>query len=365
MVKPSKSQTQRTSQPSQITIGLDIGDTYTHFCVLDAQGDVLEEGRFRTTPVAAQHWLTMHLPARVVMEIGTHSPWLSRLTTACGHETIVANPRRVRLIAASDTKTDRQDAECLARLGRLDPQLLSPIVHRSEHAQVDLTTLRSRDVLVRSRTQLVNHVRGTVKALGGRLPTCSTPSFVRQVTWAIPDALRSTLAPVLQQIDILSATIKQYDKTLTTLADAQYPETLPLRQVPGVGPITALCFVLTLEDPARFATSRAVGAYLGLRPKQRDSGARTPQLRITKAGDVMLRRLLVGSAQYILGPFGPDTDLRRWGTTIASRGGKNAKKRAVVAVARKLAGLLHHLWVTGETYVPRRMPETPPMPVAA
>ena len=123
-----------------------------------------------------------------------------------------------------------------------------------------------------------------------------------------------------------------------------------IARVAGVGPLTALAYVLTLEDPDRFAGSRAVGAYLGLRPKQASSGTRTPQLRITKAGDGMLRRLLVGSAHYILGPFGPDCDLRRWGLRLAARGGKNAKKRAVVAVARKLAVLLHRLWVTGDRY---------------
>jgi len=112
--------------------------------------------------------------------------------------------------------------------------------------------------------------------------------------------------------------------------------------------------VLTLEDPGRFRQSRAVGPYLGLCPRRDQSGGRDAQLRITKRGDAMLRRLLVSGAQYILGPFGPDTDLRRWGLRLAARGGKNAKKRAVVAVARKLATLLHRLWVSGATYQPLR-----------
>ena len=127
-----------------------------------------------------------------------------------------------------------------------------------------------------------------------------------------------------------------------------------LRQVPGVGALTALTYVLTLEDPARFADPRAVGSYLGLRPRQADSGDLSPQLHVTKAGDEMLRRLLVGAAHYILGPFGPDTDLRRWGLGLAARGGKRGKRLAVVAVARKLSVLLLRLWATGEAYEPLR-----------
>ena len=125
-----------------------------------------------------------------------------------------------------------------------------------------------------------------------------------------------------------------------------------MRQVKGVGPITALAYVLTLENPELFAKSREVGPYLGLVPKQEDSGESQPQLGISKTGDTMVRKLLVGSAQYILGPFGPDTDLRRYGLRLCERGGKNAKKRAAVAVARKLAVLLHRLWVSGEVYEP-------------
>ena len=125
-----------------------------------------------------------------------------------------------------------------------------------------------------------------------------------------------------------------------------------MRQVKGVGPITALAYGLTLENAEHFAKSRAVGPYLGLVPKQEDSGESQPQLGISKAGDTMVRKLLVGSAHYILGPFGPDTDLRGYGLRLCERGGKNAKKRAAVAVARKLAVLLHRLWVSGEVYEP-------------
>ena len=207
-------------------------------------------------------------------------------------------------------------------------------------------------MLVRSRTQLINHVRGTVKSFGHRLPKCSASSFHDKVADGIPELLREALEPILKTIASLSARIRDYERNLETLAQEHYPETELLRQVQGVGALTALAFVLTLEDPDRFEQSRAVGAYLGLVPGKDQSGEHDPQRHISGEGDEMLRRLLVGSAHYILGPFARDSDLRRHGMKIAERGGKNAKKRAVVAVARKLSVVLHHLWVSEEVYDP-------------
>ena len=335
-----------------LTIGLDLSDKTSEACVLDAAGEVVETFRVRTTPVALERALARFEPARVVLEVGTHSPWVSRLVTRVGHEGIVANPRRVRLIAENDSKSDDFDAELLARLGRIDPNLLAPIVHRGEQAQRDLVLLRSRDGLVRARSQLINQVRGFAKSLGSRLPASSAEAFPGRVRTVTTDDLFPGLATMLAMIEQLTAEIRRLDREIERLCTERYAETRLLRQVKGVGPITALAFVLTLEDPHRFARSRSVGSYLGLRPRQRDSGEQRPQLRITKAGDALLRRLLVTAAHYILGPFGPDTALRRHGLRIAERGGKAAKKRAVVAVARKLAVLLHRLWVTGEVYQP-------------
>jgi transposase len=200
--------------------------------------------------------------------------------------------------------------------------------------------------------QLVNHVRGAVKSFGGRLPKCPARSFHKNAAEHIPEALRPALGPILEQIGSLTERIRDYERQLETISEEHYPETDLLRQVEGVGPLTALTFVLTLEDPYRFEKSRSVGAYLGLVPARDQSGESDPQKRISKEGDEMLRRLLVGSAHYILGPFGKDSDLRRHGEKIASRGGKNSKKRAAVAVARKLSVLLQRLWVSGELYDP-------------
>jgi len=336
-----------------MTAGFDLGDKYSYLCLIDTEsGEVLEESRVRTTPEALERRFGSEWPLRIAIEVGTHSPWVSRLLEECGHEVLVANARKVRLIYGDKRKNDKLDAENLARLARLDPKLLYPLRHRGEASQAHLALIRSREALVGSRTQLINHVRGAVKSFGHRLPRCSARSFHKKVAEDLPKELMPALGPLLETIGELTARIREYERQLETICQEHYPETDLLRQVEGVGALTALTFVLTLEDPYRFEKSRAVGAYLGLVPGEDRSGESDPQQRISKEGDEMLRRLLVGSAHYILGPFGSDSDLRRHGEKIASRGGKNAKKRAAVAVARKLSVLLHRLWVTAEVYDP-------------
>lgn len=339
-----------------MTAGLDLGDKYSYLCVIDDDsGEVIEEGRLRTTPEAFEARFSGRDRMRVAIEAGTHSPWVSRLLEEqCAQEVLVANPRKTRLIYGSKRKTDKLDAENLARLARLDPTLLYPVEHRGEDSQAHLAVVRSREALVGARTKLVNHVRGAVKSFGARLPRCPAASFHKKAPEHVPEALLPALAPLLETIASLSERIRDYDRELEAIAAEHYPQTELVRQVPGVGALTALAFVLVVEDPGRFEKSRAVGAYLGLVPGKDQSGDSDPQERISKQGDEMLRRLLVGSAHYILGPFAKDSDLRRHGEKIAARGGKNAKKRAAVAVARKLSVLLHRLWVTGEAYEPLR-----------
>jgi len=236
----------------------------------------------------------------------------------------------------------------------MDPQSLFPINHRSVEVRQDLVAVRARDAVVAVRRDVINTTRGLVKGMGARLPKCSSASFPHKVEEVLPAEVREVLLPLVRLVETLSSCIQAYDERIEKVATEKYPHTELLRQVKGVGPLTSLAYVLTLEDPKRFTKSRDVGPYLGLVPKQEDSGDSQPQLRITKMGDMMVRRLLVGSAHYILGPFGPDTDLRRYGLRLSERGGKNAKKRAVVAVARKLAVLLHRLWVSSEVYEPLR-----------
>jgi transposase len=269
------------SRPS-MTVGIDLGDKYSHLCLIDTEsGEVLEEGRLRTTPEALRRrFSSEQQPMRIAIEAGTHSPWVSRLLEECGHEVLVANARKLKLIYANKRKTDEIDAENLARLARLDPKLLYPLKHRSEDSQAHLAIIRSREVLVGCRTQLVNHVRGAVKSFGSRLPKCPARSFHKKAAAHIPEALMPALGPILEQIGSLTGRIRDYERQLETISEERYPETELLRQVEGVGALTALTFVLTLEDPYRFAKSRSVGAYLGLVPARDQSGERDPQRRI-------------------------------------------------------------------------------------
>ena len=346
-------ESRKQGDSGRVTVGIDVSDRYSHFCVLGDDGEVIRERRVRTTEKELAATLAADPGAQVVMEVGPRSPWMSRMFAKLGHEVIVANPRQVSLIARSQRKNDRSDAEQLARLGRFDTKLLSPIRHRGAEAQADLQTLRSRDALVRTRTTLVNHVRGAVKAWGAALPRCTTPAFATRAREHLPEELRPALEPVLEAIGQLTRQIREADKQVEAMCD-RYSETGAVRQIVGVGPITALTFVLTIEDAWRFPKNRDIGAYLGLVPRSRESGDRQPQLRITKEGDAALRRVLTQAAHYVLGPFGPDSDLRRWGLRYAESGAGNAKKRAIVAVARRLAVLMLALWKSGEAYEPLR-----------
>jgi transposase len=342
----------KPTKGNRMTVGLDLGDRFSHVVVLGGEGELVEEGRVATQEASLRQRFAGCSPMRIALETGTHSPWVSRVLAQCGHEVLVANSRKLRLIYENPKKDDRVDALYLARVARLDPALLSPVEHRAATTQKDLALLRSRDALVSARTQLINHARGLVKSVGSRLPACSSRSFPKKVSESMPESLKPGLLPVVEAIASLNDRIKQLERQLAILCDTGYSQTKLLRQVSGVGPITSLAFVLTLEAPERFPKSRTVGAFLGLVPGRKQSGGSDPQRRITKCGDRCLRRLLVNAAHYILGPFGSDCDLRRFGLKIASRGGKNAKKRAAVAVARKLAILLHHLWRSSEVYEP-------------
>ena len=226
---------------------------------------------------------------------------MSRAIIETCHEVIVANPRQVALSYRNRRKNDRIDATVLARLARSDPELLYPIKHRGKQAQVDLALLRARDALIGSRTQLINHVRGVVKSHGERLPKCGADAFARKSAPAIPAYLMLAIDPVITQIAVLTASIKDCDREIEAMIEERYPEAALLRQVNGVEPLTALVFVLPIEDPARFPASRDIGAYLGLVPARKQTGASDPELHITKAGDTFLRKALAQAAQYVHG----------------------------------------------------------------
>jgi len=337
-------------------VGIDLGDQKSRVCIVDEQGVMASQEWVMTAPEAFFKRFRGEAKMDIAMEVGTHSRWASDLLGRCGHEVRVADARQLALITNSNAKSDKRDARTLARLLRADPRLLSPIEHRAEKLQMDLTVIRMRDNLIETRTRLVSSVRGVVKATGARLPNCETASFPHQVTDLIPVPLRPALAPMLEVIDQVNEEIYEYDCLLEHWARTRYAESSRLTQVKGVATLTALTFMLTVGDKERFSRTRDIGSFLGLRPRLDQSGESHPQLRITKAGDGLLRKTLVECAQYMLGPFGEDSDLRRWGLKMieAGNGSKRARQRAVVGVARRLAVLLMSLWKSGQSYDPLR-----------
>ena len=333
-------------------IGIDLGDRDAYYVCLD-EGEVnVEEGRVAMTRVAFERTFGSFEPTRIAIEAGAQSRWVAKLLEEMGHEVIVANPRQVSLISANTSKNDPNDAELLARLARVDPSLLSPLEHRGDAEQRVLLAIRARAQLVKTRTALMHSARGMLKSFGLRLPQAHSEDFVERARQAVPAELLSPLEGLFRIVGEVTKEILKYDELVEEIAGKQYPAVQRLREVPGVGTLTALTFVTTLGDPGRFAKSRDAGAFLGLRPRQRQSGGQNPQLSITKAGDIYLRSLLVQSAHCVLRQHAPDTALKRWGLKLCERGGANAKKRAIVAVARKLAVLLHKLWVSGEAFRP-------------
>jgi transposase len=355
MKKPTQhliAEVPRKRNQAELTIGIDLGDVWSHYCTLNQHGEVIDRGRFRTTPKAIEKWFVDVPHARIAMEAGVHSIWISEQLQELGHEVIVANVRELRAISHSDRKSDQVDAEKLARYARLDPNILRPIAHRTVEQQQALTLIRARALMVRLRTAAINAVRGLTKACGHRMPASATPCFAQRSMAAMPPGLGQALGPVLEQIAEMTVKIKQYDRQIQQLGQTEYPETQALLKVHGIGHLTALTFVLTLGNKERFKCSRDVGCYLGLRPMRSQSGEHDPQLGITHAGNAYLRSLLIECSNHILRPHGKDSALRQWGLHLAARGGKQARSKAVVAVARKLAVLLHRLWTTQEPYMP-------------
>jgi transposase len=333
-------------------IGIDLGDTLAYYACLSNTSELMEEATVRMTPAAFRKTFGAFEPTRIAIEAGAQSRWVATVLAELGHEVIVANPRQVELIAKNHNKNDSNDSKLLARLAHVDPLLLSPLQHRPEREQKNLLAIRARAQLVETRTALMHCLRGMLKGFGIRLPRSTSDCFLERCRTSVPAEFTCQLDGLFQVIAELTKQIEAYDEQVEQIAREQYPETARLRAIPGVGTLTALTYVLTLADPRRFRHSRDAGCYLGLRPKQQQSGGHNPQLGITKAGDSYLRKLLVQSAHCVLRDYAPDTALQRWGLALCVRGGKNAKKRAIVAVARKLAVLLHKLWVSGAAYQP-------------
>lgn len=347
----------------KITIGIDLGDREHRICVLNQLGAIEREYTIVNTREAFEFLVSQYPDARFVMEVGTHSPWISALLAGMNCEVIVGNARKLKAISAHERKCDELDARTLARIGRMDLNLLYPVKHVSQNALKDRLVISSRENLVSKRKELIQSIRGSVKTFGKRIDGGSPPTFpaaARIILSEEPEIL-ATLEPTLLAIEQMNQSIKELDKKIEQLSIEKYPVTALLRQIQGVGPITALAFILAVEDPARIDGTRDIGAYFGLVPRRDQSGEVDKQLGISKTGNPYMRKLLTQCAQYILGAHGPDCDLKRYGLRRAEQGkggtkkaAKGAKKKAITAVARKLSVLLLSLWRSGAEYDPFR-----------
>jgi transposase len=342
--------------PKAAVCGIDLGSRHSEICVLDAEGAVIERGRAATTPAALERAFGQREPLPIAIETGGQSNWVRRLLSDLGHEVIVADAKRVKLITDTHSKDDRRDARWLAQILLRWPELLKPVAPRSLESEQHRALLKARESLVEARVKLILCARGILAGFGRRLPAATSEAFARKTALLVPEPLREALQPALDAVAALGLQIRLYGRRVEQLCRTRYrPATKRMRSIQGVGPQTALAFTLELDDDAaRLRSSRAAGALAGLRPKRRESGQQQPELSITKTGNRMLRKLLVQCAHYILSR-GPDSCLKRWGLGLAARSGtKRGKRRAVIAVARKLAVLLHALWRRDEDFDPLR-----------
>ena len=333
-------------------IGIDLGDKKNNVCVLDKKGNIIKEFEFENTPEAFCEFLKPYKDSSIAIEASTHSLWVNKLLVGMGCKVYIANPRKIALISQNNMKTDKVDARLLARLVRSDPELLYPVTARDMTTQKDLTLIKSRHALVKARCGLISHVRGVIKPFGIRLPDDVTPDNIHEKAKHILDKEIFPAAKVfLEAIKLITTKIKVLDKQIASLIKKKYPEAKKLQTINGVGPITSITFVLLMGNPKRFKKSRDVGAYLGLIPRRDQSGEMDKSLSITKAGDNLMRTLLVNCSHYILGRFGKDNQLRRHGLKIMGQDkNKIRKKKAVIAVSRKLVVLMHSMLVSGEEF---------------
>ncbi len=336
---------------SKWVIGMDVSEKSIEFFFLRPDG---EGGLSKKEPNSPDTLakLCSEMPDRqgfmVVMENGTHSPWMSEYFQCHGVECYVGNARKLAAIWTSVQKSDRNDAEMLARLARADLKLFSPIRHAGRDQRAEFAVLKSRDRLVKCRTALINCVRGTLRSFGVDTSELTVEKFTSKAVGVMPKDLHPALDGMLVQIRMLETQIKDYDRKIERIGKRHEP-VQRLRQISGVGPVIALAYVLFVGDPQNYSSAGRVGAHLGIVPKRDQSGDVDKQLGITKAGNQMLRYLLAQGANYILSR-GPDCDLRRFGERICARGGKIARRKAKIAVARKLSKIMYVLWRNGADY---------------
>lgn len=341
------------STPSRaIVVGVDVSEKHLNLCEIDGDDAVCESRMANSSKKLLEHFQGK-AKRRIIIEVGAHTRWIAELLEQLGHQVLIVDPRRTKLISGSLYKDDRIDAMTLAMLGRDAPALLKTVPLRRLESQMVLTLVRARASAVKGRTRIVNTVRGVLKPYGYTIPKDSRgATFTAYIRETLDQALLRIVEPLLVLIETFNAQIKRYDDDVALVLPRLAPDTVHLTQINGVGALTVLYFVALIGDPHRFASNRDIGPYLGLCRKRQDSGDYKSELGITKAGDSLMRALLANCASYLLGPFGQDSDIRRWGLKKVGGGSRAEKKKAKIAVARKLAVVMLTLWKTGRPYTP-------------
>lgn len=335
-------------------VAIDVHDQYSQICVMNQDREVLVEAKVRTTRAALTEFFCNRARSRVIFETGPHALWIGELMTELGHEPVSCHPRRVRLIAESRNKNDRVDAEFLVRLSWSDLELIKPIQQRSRQTLEQRSVIRTRAALVETRKQLRTMLRGMVKPFGVRLPSSKVRALAAAAEAPLPAQVALSVDAILQTVGTIGEQIRRLDEQIEQTI-AVHPVATRLQTIPGVGPLVSAAFIYAIEDPARFA-ARDVGPYLGLTPPNRSSAGKKlrPKER-ARPGDPYVRALLVQAAWTLLNSRS-ESELAQWGRRLLERIGP---KKTAIAVARKLATVMHHLWLHSEDFCPHPKPNRP------
>ena len=339
-------------------VAIDVHDEYSQICVMNQARELLVEAKVPTTRVALSDFFRQREASRVVLEAGPHSLWISELLIELGHEPIVCHARRIRLIAESRNKNDRVDAQTLVRLSLSDLQLLRPIELRSRRTLDERSIVRTRAAMVETHKRLRTMLRGMVKPFGVRLPAGKVRALVAASTANLPTHAKTGVESLLKILAVVADEIRSLDQHVESLVES-HPATRRLQTIPGVGPLVAIAFVHAIEDPARFGAND-VGPFLGLTPSNRSSaGKKLAAKESGRPGDPYVRSLLVQSAWTLMNSRS-ESDIARWGRRLVERIGP---KKAAIALARKLATLMHHIWLHDEDF--RSHPRQPSLSATA
>lgn len=334
-------------------IGIDIGDKVNFICILNESGDILDKFEIDNNKEEMIEYFESIEKASIVIEAGSHSPWISRLLISIGHDVFTCNPRHLAAVSQNLQKSDQTDCEILARLLLTGKHLLKQVHHAKEDAMRDFLLIKSRRALVKSRTILINNSRGVVKSFGERIsPRLTADAFHKHAGETLKEDTLEKIEDLIEVIGKTTEQILKYEKSIKDLIKKKYPVAELLQSINGVGPLTSLAFILTIDDPNRFEKSRNVPVYLGLVPRRDQSGDKDKQLPITKAGSKLMRSLLLNCANYILSEKGEDNQIKRFGLKISGNGKSKARKnKAKVAVARKLCVIMHQIWITNKPFM--------------